>query len=163
MRNSRLRGMGARALRREGDLVLNGFGESLPQLVGVRAVEHLRGGRIFGYVANQQSAVGRCHRVPSRVPRRACRQQVQVDSGKGQNRTLTPLWPPVFTGEQDVARSSGSTVRPACCRCLAASPRWAVFQEMTMAVRRLSPAMRQCPPRWGGRGFRPGVRSGARS
>ena len=65
----------------------------------------------------------------------------RVDSGKGQNRTLRPLsalWPPVFAGEQDVwvhprgemwARSSGSTVSPACFRCLTASPRWAVFQR----------------------------------
>ena len=28
--------------------------------------------------------------------------QERVDSGRGQNRTLTPLWPPVFAGEQDV-------------------------------------------------------------
>ena len=38
-------------------------------------------------------------------------------------------------------RSSGSTVRPASCRCLTASPRWAVFQEMTMAASRLGPAI----------------------
>ena len=39
------------------------------------------------------------------------------------------------------ARSSGSTVSPACFRCLTALPRWAVFQWMTMAASRLSPAM----------------------
>ena len=30
------------------------------------------------------------------------RSSYRVDSGRGQNRTLTPLWPPVFASEQDV-------------------------------------------------------------
>ena len=34
-------------------------------------------------------------------------QQLRVDSGRGQNRTLTPLWPPVFAGEQDVGPTQG--------------------------------------------------------
>ena len=33
--------------------------------------------------------------------------QFRVDSGKGQNRTLTPLWPPVFAGEKDVGQDLG--------------------------------------------------------
>ena len=32
---------------------------------------------------------------------------VRVDSGRGQNRTLRPLWPPVFAGEQDVGPPKG--------------------------------------------------------
>ena len=33
--------------------------------------------------------------------------QFRVDSGKGQNRTLPPLWPPVFAGEKDVGQDLG--------------------------------------------------------
>ena len=32
---------------------------------------------------------------------------IRVDSGKGQNRTLSALWPPVFAGEQDVGPPKG--------------------------------------------------------
>ena len=66
----------------------------------------------------------------------------RVDSGRGQNRTLRLLWrfghrySPVSRmwahpeGEM-WARSSGSTLSPACFRCLTASPRWAVFQRLS--------------------------------
>ena len=62
-------------------------------------------------------------------------QHIRVDSGRGQNRTLSCYWRlgtgirlragcgPTPRGEM-LAKSSGSTVSPVCFRCLTASPRW---------------------------------------
>ena len=66
----------------------------------------------------------------------------RVDSGKGQNRTLTPLWPPVFAGENDVSNEPGLDRQAGVLPLSDCFAEMGGIPEMTMAVSTLRPAMR---------------------